>query len=162
MKKRCYPKYSYLFFMVFSVIFFICSIAPLFIETNDVIIVKVFWSFTMAVLCLICIMASIHNLQYFYVEGDHIVVKSAFGTIMKMNFNNVMVNVESLPTYYSWSLSVDKKWICIYDKNSLNEGLSKFKSGCSNNKRYNRIQIIYSKENKKTIDQWINNNINKA
>ena len=116
----------------------------------------------MAVLCLIFIMASIHHLQYFYVEGDNIVVKSAFGTIKKLSVNNVRVDVESLPTYSSWSLSVDKKWICIYDKNSLNEGLSKFKSGCSNNKRFNRIQIIYSKENKKIINQWINNNINKA
>ena len=145
--------------MVISAILFIFSIAPLFIETNDVIIVKFFWSFTMAVLGMIFIIISIQYMQYFYIEGDHIVVKSAFGTIMKMNVNNVMVNVESLPTYYSWVLSVDKKWICIYDKDSLNEGLSKFKSGCSNHKRYNRIQIIYSKENKKTIDQWIINNL---
>ena len=116
----------------------------------------------MAVFCLICIMASIHYLQYFYVEGDHIVVKSAFGIIKKLNVNNVRVDVESLPTYYSGGVYVYKKWICIYDKDSLNEGLSKFKSGCSNNKRFNRIQIIYNKEYRKTINQWINNNINKA
>ena len=155
MKTKCYPKYSYVSFIALSVIALVFSICPFIIKTNDDIVTKIIWSLIMLLFGVIFIIASIQYMQCYYIDGNDVVVKSAFGIIMKLNALNVEVCVESLPTYSSWVLSVDKKWICIYDKSLTNLGLSKFKSGCSNNKRFKRIQIIYTDENKKTIEQWI-------
>ena len=154
MKTRCYPKYSYIAFIVLSIIMFVFSIAPLIIKADEDIIAKTSWSLIMAIMGVIFIIASIQYMQYYYVDGNYIVVKAAFGTIMKLDALNIQISIETLPTYFSWIVSIDKKWICIYDKILQNENLFKFQSGCSNNKKLKRIQIIYNEKNIKAIEQW--------
>ena len=53
MKTRCYPKYSYIAFIVLSIIMFVFSIAPLMIKTDEDIIVKTSWSLIMAIMGVI-------------------------------------------------------------------------------------------------------------
>ena len=154
MKTRCYPKYSYITFIVLSIIMFVFSIAPLIIKTNEDMIVKASWSLIMLIMSMIFMISSIQYMQYYYIDGNYIVVKSAFGTIMKLNASNIQISIETLPTYFSWIVSIDKKWICIYDKSLQNEYLFKFQSGCSNNKKLKRIQIIYNEKNIKAIERW--------
>lgn len=109
----------------------------------------------MLIMSVIFMISSIQNMQYYYIDGNYIVVKSAFGTIMKLDAFNIQVSIETLPTYFSWIGSVEKKWICIYDKSLQNDNSLRFKSGCSNNKKLKRIQIIYNDMNKKAIELWI-------
>lgn len=49
---------------------------------------------------------------------------------------------------------MEMKWICIYDKNNFNFR-SKFRYGYSNRKNKKRIQIVYSEENFKIIEKYI-------
>ena len=154
MKTRCYPKYSYITFIVLSIIMFVFSVAPLIIKTNEDMIVKASWSLIMLIMSMIFMISSIQYMQYYYIDGNYIVVKSAFETIMKLDVFNIQVSIETLPTYFSWTVSIEKKWICIYDKSLQNDYSSRFQSGCSNNKKLKRIQIIYNDINKKAIKQW--------
>ena len=90
-----------------------------------------------------------------YIDGNYIIVKSAFGTIIKLDALNVHISIETLPTYYGWIVSVEKKWICIYDNSLRNNSSCKFQSGCSNGKKIKRIQIVYNDDNKKLIEQLV-------
>lgn len=108
MKTRCYPKYSYIAFIVLSIIMFVFSIAPLIIKADEDIIAKTSWSLIMAIMGVIFIIASIQYMQYYYVDGNYIVVKSAFGTIMKLDASNIQISIETLPTYFSWIVSIEK------------------------------------------------------
>lgn len=154
MKKRCYPRYSYIIFIVLSTIMLLFSLLPLFIETGETIVIKIIWSIIMLVFCLIFIICAMHNLQYFYIEDDVIIVRSVFGVLTKINIIDVQAYIEILPTYFSWITTREKKWICLYAQNDFDR-LSKFKTGCSNKKAHNRIQIIYSEENKKILEKYI-------
>ena len=155
MKTRCYPKYSYIAFGVLSIVMFFFSIAPLIIKTNDDMIVKASWSLIMLIMGVIFMIASIQYMQYCYIDGNYIIVKSAFGTIIKLDALNVHISIETLPTYYGWIVSVEKKWICIYDNSLRNNSSCKFQSGCSNGKKIKRIQIVYNDDNKKLIEQLV-------
>lgn len=155
MKTRCYPKYSYISFGVISIVMFIFSLAPFIIKTNDEMIAKAAWSFIMLLMGVIFMIASIQHMQYCYIDGNYIVLRSAFGTIMKLEALNVHISIETLPTYYSLVISGEEKWICLYDSSLLNVSSFKFQSGCSNNKKLKRIQIIYTDDNKKLIEQWL-------
>ena len=155
MKNRCYPKYSYFLGFGLSIVMFAFLIAPLIIGTDDSIIVKIFGSLFMAIMCVISTICAVHQMQYFYIDDNHIVVKSAFGTIMKLDALNIHISIESLPTYFHGGYATNKKWICIYDNSLRYDASSKFLSGCSNNKKVKRIQIIYSEKNIKIIRQCI-------
>lgn len=155
MKKRCYPKYSYIIFIVLSVVLFIFSAVPLFIKTNEETAPKIIWSAVMLFLSITFILASIQYMQYYCFEDDYLIVKSAFGTIMKLNIPDIQAVEELLPTYFSSFFTIEIRWICIYDKSISDNFLSKFKSGCSNNKKIKRIQIIYTDENAEIIKQFI-------
>ena len=153
MKKRCYPKYSYISFFVLATVLLLFSIGPLVIKTDEAMGIKILFSSVMAFFSLMMTLAGILYLQYFYIENNIIYVKSGFGIITKLDLNNAKAYIEILPTYFSWVTSIDEKWICIYD-NSLNI-LSKFKSGCSNKKNKKRIQIMFSQENLEIIEKHI-------
>lgn len=155
MKIRCYPKYSYGLFFCLSIVMLAFSIAPLIIKTDDGIIVKIFWGLFMAIMSVISMIGAVYQMQYFYIYDNYIVLKSAFGTIMKLDALNIHISIESLPTYFHGGYASHKKWICIYDNSLRYDTSSKFLSGCSNNKKVKRIQIIYSEKNIKIIRQCI-------
>ena len=155
MKIRCYPKYSYGLFFCLSIVMLAFSIAPLIIKTDDGIIVKIFWGLFMAIMSVISMIGAVYQMQYFYIDDNYIVLKSAFGTIMKLDALNIHISIESLPTYFHGGYASHKKWICIYDNSLRYDTSSKFLSGCSNNKKVKRIQIIYSEKNIKIIRQCI-------
>ena len=72
--------------------------------------------------------------------------KSAFADVPMKLLDESLNKLESfieLQTYFSWVASINRKWICIYDNSKY---IPKFKSGCSNGKKYKRIQVIYSNE----------------
>lgn len=155
MKNRCYPKYSYIVFIILAMIMFMFSIAPLFIETTEGIIIKITWSVLMFLLGIVFIIAAIQHMQYYYFDNNHVIVKSLFGTIVKLNIEKVQVYIEILPTYFSWVMSVERKWICIYDESIIGNFLYRFKSGCSNRRKYKRIQIVFNESNEKNIVQYL-------
>ena len=153
MKKRCYPKYSYIIFFALSIIMLLFAMGPLVIKTEESLEIKILFSSVMLLFSLLMLIGGICYLQYFIIENNTIYVKSLFGIIIKLDLNNVKAYVEILPTYFSWITNIDVKWICIYD-NHLNI-LSKFKCGCSNKKNKKRIQIVFNEENIKLIEKYI-------
>ena len=128
MKKRCYPKYSYIIFFILAFLMLLFSVGPLIIKTEESLEIKILFSSIMIFFSLMMTVGGILYLQYFYIENSILYVKTLFGTITKLDLNNARAYIELLPTYFSWITSIDVKWICIYD-NNLNI-LSKFKSGC--------------------------------
>lgn len=63
--------------------------------------------------------------------------------MVEIDLKEAVYDVVELDTYFSWVVSMPKKWICIYNKNGDCE---RFKKGFSNKKNIQRIQIIYSKQ----------------
>lgn len=153
MKKRCYPKYSYIIFFILAFLMLLFSMGPSIIKTEEGLEIKILFSSIMIFFSLMMTVGGILHLQYFYIEDNILYVKTLFGTITKLDLNNARAYIELLPTYFSWITSIDVKWICIYD-NNLNI-LSKFKSGCSNKKNKKRIQIVFNEENIKIIERYI-------
>lgn len=95
----------------------------------------------------------VHAILFF--EDNYLIVRSVFGVIVKLRIEDSIAYVETLPTYFSWVASIDERWICVYDKSIVNNALYRFQSGCTNKKKYKRIQIVYTEENRKTIEQFI-------
>ena len=155
MKNRCYAKYSYVIWFVLGAIMLMFSLGPLLIRTSDPTTIKVIWSSSMFLLCMVACAIGIQYMQFFYFEDGYLIVKSAFGLINKLDINNSVAHIEVLPTYSSWVVSVDEKWICIYDKSISNNIQHRFKSGCANKKGFRKAQIVYSNENKQIVEQFI-------
>ena len=103
----------------------------------------------------ITLIFGIHNMQYFEIRDECLMVKSLFGTIVKLDIENVDAYIETLPTYSSWVLSANEKWICLYDKSISNNICDRFKSGCANKRHHKRVQIICSDENRHCIEKYI-------
>ena len=155
MKKRCYTQYSYVIWFILAGIMLVFLFGPLLIWTDEAIASKIAWCIIMLLFCVVFCISGIHHMQFFYFEESCLVVKSAFGIINKLDINNSVAYIEVLPTYSSWAISVDEKWICIYDKSIANSIRHKFKSGCANKKKYQRVQIVYSEENKQFVEKII-------
>lgn len=153
MKKRCYPKYSYIIFFVLAVIMLLFSMGPLIIKTEEGLGIKILFSVVMLFFSLMMTFGGMLYLQYFHIEKNILYVKTIFGTITKLDLENANAYIEKLPTYFSWVTSMEIKWICIYD-NKLNI-LSKYKSGCSNRKNEKRIQIVFNEDNIKYIEKYV-------
>ena len=155
MKNRCYPKYSFVPSIVLAVILLVFSLGALVIETGEGWTIKILFGGSMLTFSIIMTLAGLYELQYFYIENNVLYVKSVFGIITKLDLNNAKAYVEFLPTYFSRaSCIMEMKWICIYDKNNLNFR-SRFRYGYSNRKNKKRIQIVYSEENFKIIEKYI-------
>ena len=99
------------------------------------------------------IVGAIQYMQWYYFEDNYIIVRSLFGTIIKLNMEKAQAYIETLPTSFSWATVIDKRWICIYDENIINNFMHRFKSGCSNDKKHKRIQIIFNQNNIENISQ---------
>lgn len=155
MKKRCYPKYCYILYIILSIVMFIFSLGPLFIKTDDEKVIGIIWSIIMLTFGIFFVISALYSLQYFYIDNDYIIVKSCFGIIEKINIKHAIISVENLPTYFSWIITTNKKWICIYGNSDLSNQ-SKFKTGCSNKKNQDKVQIIYSDENMQMIKNICN------
>lgn len=155
MKNRCYPKYCYVLYIILSSISFLFAAAPLFIKTNDEPLIKIIVSTSMTIFGIIMFIGAMYDMQYYYFKDDNIIVKSLFGIVVKLDVNKVNVYIEMLPTYQSRGMAIDKAWICIYDESISDKFSYKFKSGCSNKRKYKRIQIIYTDNNWDLINQHI-------
>ena len=104
---------------------------------------------------VIMVIDAIHNMQYYYFEDNSIIVRSLFGIIVKLELNKVKAYIETLPTYSSWVVCLDETWICIYDVSISDNYLYRFKHGCSNKRKYKRIQIVFTEKNINKIKQYI-------
>ena len=155
MKKRCYTQYSYAIWFILAGVMLLFSFGPLLIWTDEAIASKITWCIIMLLFCVVFCISGIHHMQFFYFVEGCLVVKSAFGVINKLDINNSVAYIEVLPTYSSWAISVDEKWICIYDKSISNNIRHRFKSGCANKKGFPKVQIVYSTENKQIVEQFI-------
>lgn len=141
MKKKCYPKYSYMLYLFLSIICIVLSILPLFIKTNEEYIYIILWGGSMILFAFLFFIGFLFNMQYYRIIDNKIVIYNTFGKINEIDLCNAVYEVAELNTYFSWVISISKKWICIYKKRRFYD---KFKSGCSNKKNKEGIQIIYS------------------
>ena len=81
--------------------------------------------------------------RIYEIIDENIILSNSFGIMTKIDLNKAIYEIKELDTYFSWAISIPKKWICIYEKEKK---YMKFKSGCSNKKNDFKMQIIYSEE----------------
>ena len=141
MKKICYPKYSYIIYFILSIVLMLFSTFPLFVNTGEKMIYKLVWIITMIIMSFLLLIAGLLNYQTYTIISKKIIVRNAFRVIIELDLDKIVYEVVELNTYFSWIISIPKKWICIYKKS---EKLVRFTSGCSNKKGKQRLQIIYS------------------
>ena len=78
MKKRCYPKYSYIIFFILAFVMLLFSIGPLIIKTEDGLGIKILFSSIMIFFSLMMTVGGILYLQYFYIENNILYVNLVF------------------------------------------------------------------------------------
>lgn len=157
MKRRCYPKYSYLSFFILSMIALCLSILPFVLFVDESKLVRYVWAGFMFTFFIIMFIAGFINYQVYIIYDDKIILKNLFGVIEQIEFKNAIVEVVELDTYFSWTLNIKKKWICIYDKN---KSFKKFNLGCSNKKKQGKIQLIFSDDTLEKIHHNISLKVN--
>ncbi len=146
-KINSYPKYSYIIFLIISLILLILSTCPLFLWTDTKLIIKLLWSSIMIIFSLISFLCFLYFKQILIITKNSLILRNIFGQINEISFDKYYYEIRELPTFFSWSVSIKKKWICIYEDSSI----PKFTYGCSNSKKYNRIQVILNKKNEVLI-----------
>lgn len=97
--------------------------------------------------------AGIFSLQYFYIEDNILYIKTDFRVVCKLDLSNCKAFIQTLPSNNSKS-NVERKWICIYDNENL-DYFSKYKVGPEMRKGKKRVQIIFTEENLKIIEKYI-------
>ncbi len=157
-KNRCYPKYSYIVSIALAIVLLAFAMGPIFIKTDDKLSIKIFWSFSMLCFSLFSFVNALILMQYYVIENGKIIVKSFYGTIVSLEISNCLLIIQNLPTFSSWLGSTYKPWLCIYLKN---DNILLFEKGCNNRKKYNRIQIIYSKKNSAIMSQYFESDVKK-
>lgn len=143
MKKRCYPGYSYGIYLFLTILFFVFSIGPMIIETDEDLFVKILFSSIMIIFGCMMFGAYLWTKQYYHIRDNKVSISNVSGIIKVLDLDQCNIEVVDLPTYFSWALNINKKWICIYSNIVY---VPKFRNGISNSKKYERIQIIYSEE----------------
>lgn len=156
-KNRCYPKYSYIVSFIIATILLVFALGPIFIKTDDELYIKLIWSIFMFIFSLVIFINGLILMQYYVIEDGKITVKTIFGTIISLNMSECSLMIQNLPTY-SGNRVTYKKWLCIYLRNN---NVPLFKKGCCNNRKFNRIQIIYSKKNSAILSQNLESDIKK-
>lgn len=146
---NCYPKYAHCVFYILSGILVFFSIGPWIINTDDVLSIKITWTIIMSILSILLLFASLWFQQFYIIENGYIKCKNCFGKIQEILIETALFTIQELPTYFNWMDSINKKWICIYCKDSD----FRFKSGCSNSRKKRGIQIIYSDNNYELINK---------
>lgn len=144
---NCYPKYAHCIFYIFSGILIFFSVGPWIINTDDLLFVKISWTIIMSIFSILLFFAALWFQQFYIIENGYIICKNCFGKIQEISIENALCIIQELPTYFNWMASINKKWICIYCKDSA----FRFKSGCSNSRKKRGIQIIYSDKNYELI-----------
>lgn len=143
MKKRCYPWYSYAIYLILTIIFFVFSIGPMIIETNEELFIKILFSSIMIIFGCTMFGGYLWTKQHYHIRDNKVSISNIFGIIKVLDLDQCDIEIVDLPTYFSWVLNTNKKWICIYSNMGY---VPKFQNGLNNSKKYERIQIVYSEE----------------
>lgn len=152
-KIEVYPKYIKYQSLIISLILLLFSFGPLVIKTDEGLHIKLIWSFSMIFLSVLCCFGFLWLDQTLLIEEDELILKNHFCIIKKLRKKDIFMQTVELPTYSSWIISINKKWICIYEKDKY---IPKFKNGCNNSKKFDRIQVIFSDSNYKLLSNEIN------
>ena len=148
---NCYPKFAHCIFYIFSGILIFFLVGPWIINTDDLLFVKISWTIVMSIFSILLFFAALWFQQFYIIENGYIICKNCFGKIQEISIENALCTIQELPTYFNCMASINKKWICIYCKDSD----FRFKSGCSNSRKKRGIQIIYSDSNYKLISEVV-------
>ena len=112
----------------------------------------------MFIFSLVIFINALILMQYYVIEDGRITVKTIFGTIISLNMSKCSLMIQNLPTFSSWIGVTYELWLCIYLRNNT---VPLFEKGCCNNRKFKRIQIIYSKKNSDILSQNLESDIKK-
>lgn len=150
-KINCYSRYTYNLFLVLSAMFLLIAVFPFVLFSNETLSMKIIWLISMMILSIIMFYSYLYHKQTLVCFKEKLILSNPFGVIQTLEPKNSTIEIVKLPTEFSWVGVSKKKWICIYDKNSIS---NKFKTGVSNSKKYLRIQILHNDENEKIIKKY--------
>ena len=152
MKMRCYSNYTY--YLPLGLCFALLAFAfmPFLFFKNDSITWKIVWSVSMTLFSAIMFFSFLFHKQVIILSSEKIVLKNTFGIMQQLNPKNCLIEINRLPTEYSWATGTTrKKWICIYEKS--NE-VVRFKSGVANGRKHQRIQAIFNDRNVSILKKY--------
>ena len=141
--KKSYPSEKYSALFLFSIIFFLSSMLPIYEKSDESISVIIIWICFYGILSLVLLIIGLYNFQFYKIIGDVLILRNVFGKMEEINLNNVVYEIKKLDTKCFMYKTLQKKWICIYEENG---NIKKFEKGCSNRKNMHRVQIIYSEK----------------
>ena len=89
---------------------------------------------------MILFIGGLYYRQFYEIIDGNIILSNSFGIMTKIDLSKAVYEIKEFGTYFSWAISIPKKWICIYDKEKQ---YTKFKSGCSNKKRLQNANYLF-------------------
>lgn len=155
MKKiNCYSKYCHFIDLLLFILTLPAIILPLVFFKDDSFNSKIIYLTFMLILSLITLFGFFYRKQYLLVKNKKFVLKNCFTIIKELDIDECYYEISSLPSYFGRRV-INEKWICIYLKNNRGE---RFEKGFSNNKRYERIQLVFNEKNLEIIKNYIKSN----
>lgn len=90
--------------------------------------------------------------QVLLITSETLTLKNLYRTMVTLKKEDIIrIEINELPTYFSWAKTINKKYICIYSsKNNVD-----FLRGSSNKSGLDKIQLFYKKEKFEKILQTL-------
>ncbi len=153
MKKRnCYPKAHYYTLLIATILSGASIIVfPLTFFRDGETRLKIVVALVFLLLAVVNLARLLWENQVFYIENGEIAVKNCFGVIKKLNVDECFFMTAKLKDGDAETGGVED-WICIYTRDNTEPF---FEEGFSNKKKYNRIQVINTKENLEYVRAYI-------
>lgn len=151
-KVKCYPNYACLASLFLFLISSLCLVLPftIFEGESDTDKSTVIFVIVLTFCMVFSAWGFFYHIQYLHIKDNKLILKNLFFTLKVLDINDCYYEIATLNGNYG-RIYVAEKWICIYSNDETN----RFRSGYTNGKKFNRIQLIYNKKNFDFVDNYV-------
>jgi len=141
LKLKVYSNYMFISFLIISVLCIGLGLFSIIYYSSEFKIAKFILLVLSNLVGIPLLIYSGYLNQTLYIKDDCLTLKNIYKTMVVIKKDEILkIDIQELPTYYSWIKTIYKKYICIYSKTD-NE---KFTRGSTNKSGNKRIQLFHS------------------
>jgi len=140
-KLKVYSNYMYVSILILSLLCIGLGLFSVIYYSSEFIIAKFVLLIMTNLVGIPLLVYSGYLKQTLYIKDECLILKNIFKTMVIIQKDEILkIDIQELPTYYSWVKITCKKHICIYSKMDS----EKFVESSANKSGVKRIQLFYS------------------
>jgi len=141
LKLKVYSNYMFTLFLIISVLCIGLGLFSMIYYSSEFKMAKFILLVLSNLVGIPLLIYSGYLKQTLYIKGDCLILKNIYKTMVVIKKDEIIkIDIQELPTYYSWVKNIYKKYICIYSKTDND----KFTRGSTNKSGNKRIQLFHS------------------